>query len=274
MNQDLLGRINSATKYPSIPTYHAMGERGCLTENLSQMSGSLLNDNYVPLAEHDKLFLSEKIDGTNARIIYRNGDWFIGCREEILTHIGDWVFNPDNGIVEALMPGLLIHKAEAWMLGNFSMVSRFAVWFLEVYGGKLPANKQYTGHNAMGFRVFDFALVPHIILEESRETISGWRQRGGQEFLTTESIYEAAKAIGMWSVPHLGITSGSELPTDVSGTLAWMHANSQDTNAKLDPEAQGKLEGIVIRSADRRAIAKLRFEDYQKTMNLRKLKEG
>ena len=62
-----LEALNSATKYPSIRTYHALGERGSLTEEVTGFHGDVV--------------LSEKIDGSNSRIIrLPDGDWLIGSR--------------------------------------------------------------------------------------------------------------------------------------------------------------------------------------------------
>ncbi|MEM8781093.1 MAG: hypothetical protein AAGF26_19995, partial [Cyanobacteria bacterium P01_G01_bin.49] len=51
-----LSKINSLTKYPSIITYH----------KLDSKNGGLLEE---PLKFQGKLLATEKVDGTNARII-------------------------------------------------------------------------------------------------------------------------------------------------------------------------------------------------------------
>ena len=67
--------LNSATKYPSILTYHGLGERGRLTEEVATFP--------------DMAILTEKVDGTNGRIILPPGDdYFIGSREELLYDSG------------------------------------------------------------------------------------------------------------------------------------------------------------------------------------------
>ena len=50
-----LGRLNSITKYPSIPTYHPMGDRGELRDG--------------PLPFRGTVIATEKVDGTNSRVI-------------------------------------------------------------------------------------------------------------------------------------------------------------------------------------------------------------
>ena len=82
-----LRKLNSATKYPSIPTYHSLGERGRLL------------DQCIDLAEQD-LVATEKVDGTNSRIIILpDGMYLIGSREELLHAKGDLIHNPAQGIV-------------------------------------------------------------------------------------------------------------------------------------------------------------------------------
>ena len=53
-----LAKLNSATKYPSILTYHELGDRGRLKETVQ-----------VPFVEGQEIFVTEKIDGANGRIV-------------------------------------------------------------------------------------------------------------------------------------------------------------------------------------------------------------
>src|SRR6188768_1972097 len=79
-NPELLAALNTATKYPSIPTYHKFGEKGRLTEELNVIfKGAVIG--------------TEKIDGTNTRIILPPGnDYIIGSREELLFSGGDLLY--------------------------------------------------------------------------------------------------------------------------------------------------------------------------------------
>ncbi len=73
----MLPGLNSATKYPSIPTYHALDPK----------NGNLLEE---PVSfGHEQVLLTEKVDGTNVRLIFIHGHWFVGSREELLTHGGE-----------------------------------------------------------------------------------------------------------------------------------------------------------------------------------------
>lgn len=72
-----LGGLNSLTKYPSIPTYHS----------LDPSNGNLLDDRVGFTAP---VIGTEKIDGTNARIIsLPDGSYLLGSREELLYAKGD-----------------------------------------------------------------------------------------------------------------------------------------------------------------------------------------
>ena len=85
-----LRRLNSATKYPSIMTYHSLGEKGSLL------------DEHMDMGDGELIF-TEKVDGTNSRIVVAPGaDYVLGSREELLHARGDLIFNPALGIVEAI----------------------------------------------------------------------------------------------------------------------------------------------------------------------------
>jgi hypothetical protein len=88
-----LDHVNSATKYPSIATYHVLKGRGNLTESRSCTFGNAC-------------LVTEKVDGANARIVFfaSSGDYLIGSREELLHAKGDRIANPSMRVVEATRP--------------------------------------------------------------------------------------------------------------------------------------------------------------------------
>ncbi len=59
-------KLNTATKYPSILTYHNLGEKGSLVE--SHVEDKVFES-------FDECYITEKIDGTNARIIFTEDDY-------------------------------------------------------------------------------------------------------------------------------------------------------------------------------------------------------
>ena len=191
-----LRTLNSATKYPSIPTYHALGDRGALTDaTVAFPDGPVL--------------LTEKVDGTNGRIVLLpDGDWFIGSREELLHAKGDRVSNPALGIVDALRP-----LAERLVPRG---VAGITVFFLEVYGHRIgAAAKQYTADGNVGQRVFDVAEVPLETLEWERGQIAAWRDGGGQRWLPEEEFRRFAAAEGIEVTPRVASVDASGLPTGV-----------------------------------------------------------
>jgi hypothetical protein len=241
--------INSMTKYPSIPTYHTLDPRnGGLIEEAVPFSGTVVG--------------TEKVDGTNSRILrLPDGSYLLGSREELLYARGDLIGNPALGIVDALRP-----VAEALPPSD-----RFTVYFLEVYGGKVTsASKQYTGSGAVGFRLFD---VVHIddhadLLVWDPQRIAGWREGGGQRFCDEAGLREIAAATGLELTPRLFEVDARDLPTGIGDTKAFLDDRLPATLAGLDND--GRAEGIVLRTTDRRVIAKARFQDYDRTLKRRR----
>lgn len=241
--------LNSATKYPSILTYHEMGDRGRLTEKVQ-----------IEFPAAQKLIVTEKVDGTNARIVFlptgpRN--YIIGSREEFLTAQGDLIQNPTYGIVKTLDPIAARSGTLSYMICSV---------FLEVYGGDLPAAKQYSNQKTLGSRLFDIAHVPLETLEQPRDKIAHWRDAGGQIFESEEELAQAIRILGIERVPMVGTVES--LPTGIKDTYEWMKAY-QKTLVDLGG-GQGRSEGVVVRTADRKSIAKLRFEDYERTIGVKR----
>lgn len=261
ISREELGCLNSATKYPAILTYHEMGERGCLNETRTEV--------FEP---GEELVVTEKVDGTNSRIISSPyGDYIIGSREDLLTYRGDLLFNTAQGIVEAAR-----HTA-VYLHGNWTAEHDDCLWVFygEVYGGNVGNSaKQYTSQRATGYRLFDVALFPikelPELLAQGRKKISSWRQHGGQTFLDEESLQQAQKAIDVPLTPRLKVTE--PLPESIEEASQWLKGvlPEEGTHCALDEGAKGRSEGIVIRTADRKKIVKLRFQDYRKTLEKRK----
>lgn len=244
-----LAKLNSATKYPSIPTLHEIGDRGNLAETRIEFVGEVV--------------LTEKVDGTSSRIVLMpDGDWLIGSREELLTARGDRVPNQALGIVAALAE--LAHRLKG------EPTDRITVFYLETFGARIGANgKQYSGTGAVGHRMFDLAYIPTHVLDWDREKIAGWRDRGGQPFAAEPVLRRAAEAEGIELTPRLGTIPASDLPTTVEETHDWLAATIPHTLAALDEQGRGQAEGIVLRTPSRSVTAKARFEDYRRTLKNR-----
>lgn len=248
-----LAALNSMTKYPSIPTYHTLDPR----------NGGLIEGSTVSFA--GPVVGTEKVDGTNARVIsLPGGDFVLGSREELLYAKGDLIGNPAQGIVAAL------RDMAAALSPVVSDVVR--VHFLEVYGGKVTAaSKQYTGRKAVGFRLFDVAVISdyRAVLAQGAAAISAWRDDGGQSYLAEDLLVDTAARDGLTLTPRLFQVDGSELPRELDKTRAFLAERLPVTRCALDGDAGGEPEGIVLRTLDRGVIAKARFQDYDRTLRRR-----
>lgn len=249
-----LKKLNSATKYPSILTYHGLGNRGCLLEERTVFTD----------VTEGPVVMTEKVDGTNGRIVFLpDGDYFIGSREELLYAKGDRVPNPALGIVEALKPlAERLHKE--FFIGLHTM-------YLEVYGGKIGNQaKQYSGTGAVGYRLFDVTYASLSVLDAELSEISAWRENGGPDWFSEKQLRSVNESCDIPLVPRLGTVDASELPTSVEKMHEWLTSALPKTYVALDEGGKGQSEGIVLRTEDRRVIAKARFQDYERTAKGRK----
>lgn len=243
-----LKALESATRYPSIERYHKIGEKGRLSEERN-------------VTFDDTVILTEKVDGTNIRIIQMpDGDYFIGSRELLLHAKGDRVHHPFEGVVDYLKP-------VADRLRPLDDGKWVHVYYVEVYGGQIGAQSaQYTGHEKMGHRLFDIAFIPADALNWPVERIASWRDSGGQTFATEPVLQRFAEAEGMPLTPRLGRVNAEALPTDLATTYHWLRTALPCTQVALDGDAGAKAEGFVLRNPTRRTIAKVRFADYVRTL--------
>ena len=247
-NKDL-PLLNTVTKYPSIPTYQALGETGRLTESLQ-----------TTFEDDEIIFVTEKIDGTNARIILINDSFIIGSREELLYARGDLIGNPALGIVSALSDIALL------LLRNHLATMKYkhiAVYYFEVFGGKVSANsKQYTGEQKVSFRCFDVADIDLYPLETMPiQKLAGWRE--SQE---SYQRYRGVVTPDTEIVPYIYTIQGKDMPKTIMDTYDWLKGILPTTNVLLDEKGGGRPEGVVIRNKDRSKIVKIRFQDYQRTL--------
>lgn len=251
-----LQRLNSLTKYPSIPTFHALDPKnGNLIEEAVNFTG---DDSGLVLA-------TEKIDGTNARIIcLPDGSYMLGSREELLYAKGDLIGNPALGIVDAL---------KSFAEGLPQLRYTIGVLYVEVYGGKVTAaSKQYTSSQAVSFRLFDVAVIEDWAerLETEASAIAAWRDAGGQQFMTESALVSTADKIGATLAPRVASLPIGALPTSIEGMHAYLKSMLPVTLSALDEGAGQRPEGLVFRSTNRSTIAKARFEDYERTAKRRK----
>jgi hypothetical protein len=94
------------------------------------------------------------------------------------------------------------------------------------------------------------------------EKIASWRDNKGQIFYDERALQSNSIVLNIPLTPRIGIDI---LPIKTHETFEWMKTKITKTQAQLDSDAIGKPEGIVVRLPDRSAIAKLRFENYERT---------
>lgn len=253
-------RLNSLTKYPPIPTYHALVDGHTDPQALSQVDFGT-----------EPVGVTEKIDGTNGRIIlfygdWRRADWAIGSREELLCAEGDRIPNPALFIAETLAP--LAERARELFRSGIDH-SGVMVLYAEVYGSGIGgAAAQYAPPGVRGARLFDVGIMPSAMLEKTPAEIAKWREDGGQRFLSHGALesyveeFNDAPEVKLETVPWIGARGGTQLPRTVAGVKDWLLATANTTIAPLGAGGLGLAEGVVVRTEDRAKIAKIRFDDY------------
>ena len=246
-------KINTLTKYPSILTLHKFANKG-------KFGNQLTTD-----IQGEELYASEKIDGTNVRLIFWEDEFLIGSRKCILHYSKDLYWDEALGIVNQFY-ALDIPKLKP---------KHLTIIYGELFGGKVTAHSKNYGKDRHGFRVFDIAVLEDLsILEKPIAEISHWREHSldssvddqlhyGQNFVDVETLqgygYELVPKVEFPPLPNL----------EHATILEALQKYATKTQVALSASAQGKTEGIVLRNFDRSKIVKLRFEDYQRTLRNR-----
>ena len=252
-----LNKLNSMTKYPSIPTYHTLSPKdGCLEE---------------PVVEFPKstVYATEKLDGTNSRVILMPDDKFlIGSRKEFLCYGDDIIYNQSLGIVD-----IMRDTAEKISLKR-DVHEYIMVFFFESYGKGINSKAYST--KSTSHRMFDIAFISEDqfkdMIEWPIEKISAWRENGGQSFFSIDKQRDIAKVIGIETVPDVLEIGADFMPKTLEDALKFLEDNIPSTQAAIDDSGKGDPEGLVFRSSDRKVIAKARYEDYKKTFKKQKTK--
>jgi len=267
-------KLDTLTKYPSILTYHKLNQKaqGRLVEELSFPNE--INGNNI--------IVTEKLDGENSRLIFivedYNIDYFIGTRDEIIYAKGDRIITKKGNMVNTVKPfaELICNNSEFIKENNNSIV----VIYSESFGGSVQkASKQYTSDkNIQSIRMFDSFSLPLAEVEQmvnnmKIEQISGWRDHNHQPFISERKLMNLSKLLGIELTPRRNYIIDSTIPTTIQETYDWLKAY-YFTEANLDVadniEVTGTAEGVVVRSENRKFIVKIRFEDYERTLGIRR----
>lgn len=242
--------MNSFTKYPSILTLHQLGPKGILQHELT-----------TPI-QGETLYATEKIDGTNVRIICLGNEYLIGSREFILHYSGDLYFDPAQGIVAGIRQ----------LQVPIPKTTHLTVIYGEFFGGKTSSNSKWYGQEVNGFRVFDIAVYDDLsVLDLTLPEISAWREREtpkgmiyGQHFLSVNEMRTQFPQFEF--VPMVQFDPGDYTHATILDNLL---LSVPESKASLTETATKKTEGVVLRTADRSKIVKVRFEDYERTLRKR-----
>lgn len=257
-----LKKLNTATKYPSIPTFHEIQGKGQLIgENFLLTNGNRKGS----FTDKEKIYLYEKVDGTNSRIIQlpKNLGYLIGSREEILYAQGDYIENPQMSIVPTIKP-LADSLPE-------NITDFIKVWYMETFGHGIGKNgKQYTNNGITSMRLFDICNVdPEALKDCDLHKVSSWREAGEDSYhgwVGSELLEMLVRPLDAKPVPRLKVINGRDLPTTISGMMEFLETVIPNTLVALDESGLKQPEGLIARTHDRRVIAKIRYEDYQRTL--------
>lgn len=268
-NASVLEGLNSLTKFPSIPTLHVMGSQGRLGSEIG-VELDLVDEQYVA---------TEKVDGTNARVIFfPDGSYLVGSREELLWYSEDVIYNPALGIVKEFRR--LSHRFEEFVLerGGGGLV---CVYF-EVYGHGIGKNgREYAADTDWtGSLVLDAAVWPGtswwplVSAPNAPEHLSRLRGEGRQPFLDWAEVVQVTRQLGYEHVP---LRPMLELDWPTLEQARDYLESLPRSDAVIADGARGRAEGVVIRSTKGAALfssspvvrAKLRLEDYVRTLRVR-----
>ena len=146
---------------------------------------------------------------------------------------------------------------------------KLTVLYGELYGSTIGSNAKNYGTDKIGFRLFDVAVYEDLsILNRLLEDISRWREKVtangiiyGQNFLTRDEMISQFKEFEF--APTVDFDLG-----DMSHETILRNLKNYipTTNVALSESALKKPEGLILRSEDRSAIIKVRYEDYERTL--------
>lgn len=248
-------KLNTMTRYPSILTYHELNKGG--------VRDALTKPEEFP--KSGAIIATEKVDGTNYRIVSTGDDFFIGSRERFAFAYGDRICTDNTA--RAVMPdaSMLSGELDAW--GHLTVV------FGEVYGWKIQKPRyNWQDDKSRDFALFDVWQMPldeaEEILAMPIDKISAWREAGKQPWFAFNQLDDAIDEMFADPVPIRKICSVDMLPKGAEEARNWLD-QFKYSRAVFDESEEpngmyGKAEGVVIRTPDRKWIRKLRFEDYAK----------
>lgn len=276
-----MDKVNSITKYPSIPTLFKLGPKG----------DTYLPELLVSFEDYEFIYQTEKIDGCNIRIVFlpENGGIVVGMRDELLVLNGDTILSQsyEGSFVERyrqeideLVTKLILERPK--MSGNVETI------YLEMYGGVIGnGRKNYTRNiDCVGFRIFDIASVDGGVFKQlmmlTTAKISEWRKYQGpcwktvSELRSTLTSYKSVQTVPEINGRFWRMWKDKCFTRNEGFILLSCYDQLKDelrfTKTKLDSSGLAAPEGVVLRNEDRSKIAKIRFETLEKTFRVNEQK--
>lgn len=258
LTRELLSKIESMTQFPKIHTFHAITDK-----QLTEIRRGITN-------YFGGLTISEKFNGANVRMIFWPDETIlIASRSNILTCVGDFVYNDELGIVETMLP-IAMRIAREVYLDQSSCIVR--VIYGEVYGGKATQAWRNYGDGESRFRMFDMADFDISRLEWSIEDLASWRDNKGEQAWYPEALLQdTSDRLDLPLTTRLAVMERNDLPQTIADVLEWGAFYRKTT------DGPGESEGVVItnrlHSGDRDSgnlgRLKIRWRDYDKEMRRR-----
>lgn len=266
-------KLDSMTKYPSMPNYHSMENQKMLKVPV-EIAVDFIGES---------VFLFEKIDGMNMRLIFGfDGMVYLGTRDRLVfgpvhyTKLCDCYMHNYN--VEIFKLLILPHLESIYQfMRNVKIIMQtgpsFIVMYFELYGSEIgDQSKNYsTDTSKKAIALLDIAWVEDEpkVLAMKLESLRSWRDRGGQTYLGIYNVYRMAEQIGLSCPPQLTKEPMANFRIDsIHDAFNLIKAWSGLTRVNLDGK-EGKSEGIIVRNEDRTKIAKLRIDEYRYTIQKR-----
>lgn len=250
-------KLNTITKYPSILTYHELGKKGTVVEELTSQ--------YHECSDEEELEGTEKVDGTGSRIVICGNDYLIGTREEFIYAKGDRIINDQLNILKNCIP-----IAERLVSENHFNNTKLLAIYGETYGENIGRNYKNYGTKESSFKVFDMWSMEvndvKELLKTDLEKLATWREHGNQPYFKIGQLKIICNKMQLEKTPVLFTMKKKEFPTSIEDMYKFL---SKFKETKVGLDCVGKSEGFVVRSSDRKYIKKIRFEEYEKTLKIR-----
>lgn len=243
--------INSLFKYPSILTYHKLDKKG----------KKAINELNSDINMCGPFWVTEKIDGSNIRIIITNDEYIIGTREKLVffSYKENLLSNDIRPLIDYLNSNYIDNISK---LQSLDLSGKILVIYGELFGSKIT-NSRYTDKilNKYGYMIFDAYMIDideiKNILSMDIQKIVYWRDHH-KKWYNNNQLQALSNLSGFKIVPLRNKVDN--LPLNKDDTYKWL-TNYKDSMVSLIDKSSN-AEGVVVRNFDRSYIRKIRIEEY------------